>query len=220
MQVYSFTSISYLFHFIKKVKIIFYLVKYFYPSDMEVWTSSKKFVLHTFQFKDAFSFHNILDYSSKIKKLHGCHKSQKSFLKYSPNHWTCELLRFSFVVDTCCCFFENQNGSFISWFKGSPNPSHFIFEINVGRMRIRHITTLNLNLQSISSWSISPLFNSRVVVCRIRSLPTLISKIKWLRSGLSLVLKNSAATVEFLKQKWLLLSFGPCYDKKLRFFIE
>ena len=29
--------------------------------------------------------------------------------------------------------------------KGSSNPSHFIFEINVGKSRIRHITTLNLN---------------------------------------------------------------------------
>ena len=51
------------------MKIIFYLVKYFYPSDMEVWTSSKKFVLHTFQFKNAFSFHNILDNLSKDKEV-------------------------------------------------------------------------------------------------------------------------------------------------------
>ena len=33
--------------------------------------------------------------------------------------------------------------------KGSPHesshPSHFIFEINVGKSRIRHLTTLNLN---------------------------------------------------------------------------
>jgi len=27
-------------------------------------------------------------------------------------------------------------------FKGSSDPSHFIFEINVGKSRIRHITTL------------------------------------------------------------------------------
>ena len=30
-------------------------------------------------------------------------------------------------------------------FKGSPDRSHFIFEINVGKSRIRHRTTLNLN---------------------------------------------------------------------------
>ena len=30
-------------------------------------------------------------------------------------------------------------------FKGSPDQSHFIFEINVGKSRIRHRTTLKLN---------------------------------------------------------------------------
>ena len=34
----------------------------------------------------------------------------------------------------------------ISSFKGSSDPSHFIFEINVGNSRIRHRTTLNLNI--------------------------------------------------------------------------
>ena len=29
--------------------------------------------------------------------------------------------------------------------KGSQDPSHFIFEINIGKRRIRHGTTLNLN---------------------------------------------------------------------------
>ena len=29
--------------------------------------------------------------------------------------------------------------------KSSSHPSHFIFEINVGKSRIRHLTTLNLN---------------------------------------------------------------------------
>ena len=33
----------------------------------------------------------------------------------------------------------------LSLFKGGPVPSHFIFEINVGKKRIRHKTTLNLN---------------------------------------------------------------------------
>ena len=30
-------------------------------------------------------------------------------------------------------------------FKGSSDPNHFIFEINVGKKRIRHGTTLKLN---------------------------------------------------------------------------
>ena len=32
----------------------------------------------------------------------------------------------------------------LSVLKGSSDPSHFIFEINVGKRRIRHKTTLNL----------------------------------------------------------------------------
>ena len=31
------------------------------------------------------------------------------------------------------------------FFKGSPDPSHLIFEIIVGKSRIRNITSLNLN---------------------------------------------------------------------------
>ena len=31
------------------------------------------------------------------------------------------------------------------FFKGSQDPNHFIFEINVGKRRIRHRTTLKLN---------------------------------------------------------------------------
>ena len=31
--------------------------------------------------------------------------------------------------------------------KGSPHPSHFIFEINLGKSRIRHRTTLKLNFK-------------------------------------------------------------------------
>ena len=37
-----------------------------------------------------------------------------------------------------------ENGT-MSNFKGSSDPSHFIFEINIGKSRIRHRTTLNLN---------------------------------------------------------------------------
>ena len=72
-------------------------------------------------------------------------------------------------------------------FKGSTDPSRFIFEISVGKGRIRHITTLNLNLQSTLSRSGNLSFNFRFVVCRIRLFPTLISKIKWLESELPLI---------------------------------
>ena len=49
---------------------------------------------------------------------------------------------------------ENRNKEIVSkdkGFKGSPNPSHFIFEINIGKRRIRHRTTLKLNFRSILS---------------------------------------------------------------------
>ena len=71
-------------------------------------------------------------------------------------------------------------------FKSSLDPGNFIDEITVGKSRIRHITTLNLNFKSVFSRSRNSSFNFRVVVCRIRLFPTLISKIKWLRSGLPL----------------------------------
>ena len=71
-------------------------------------------------------------------------------------------------------------------FKGSSDQNHFIFEINVGKRRIRHITTLNLSLQPIFSRSRNSPFNIRVVVCRIRLFPTLVSKIKRLGSELPL----------------------------------
>ena len=70
--------------------------------------------------------------------------------------------------------------------RGSSDLGHFIFEINVGKSRIRHITALNLNLQSISSRSKNSSFNLRVVVCRILLFPTFISKIIWLGSELPL----------------------------------
>ena len=60
-------------------------------------------------------------------------------------------------------------------FKDSPDPSHFIFENNVGKSRIRPCTTLNLD---------DAIFE--FLLCRIRLFPTLISKIKWLGNELSL----------------------------------
>ena len=44
------------------------------------------------------------------------------------------------------CFMEIQGPTTDDVdFKGSSDPSHFIFEINVGKGRIRHRTTPNLN---------------------------------------------------------------------------
>ena len=45
---------------------------------------------------------------------------------------------------------------------------------------------LNLNLQLILSRSRNSLFNFRVIVCRIRPFPALVSKIKWFWSELPL----------------------------------
>ena len=40
---------------------------------------------------------------------------------------------------------DNGHRIFASHFKGSLDPSHFIIEINVGKSRMRHRTTLKLN---------------------------------------------------------------------------
>ena len=64
--------------------------------------------------------------------------------------------------------------------------SHFIFQINIGKRRIRLTTTLKLNGEFLDRLGIGWRFKFRVVLCRIRLLPTLISKIKWLWSELPL----------------------------------
>ena len=76
---------------------------------------------------------------------------------------------------------------FESIFKGSSDPNHFIFKINVGNSRIRHRTTLNLNDEFLDRVKIDWIFKFRVVLCRIRLFPTLISKIKWIWSVLPLI---------------------------------
>ena len=73
-------------------------------------------------------------------------------------------------------------------FKGSPYPSHFIFEINVGKRQIRHTTTLTLNDEFRDRLKIDWKFKFRIDICRIRLFPTLIWKIKWLGSELPLSL--------------------------------
>ena len=45
-----------------------------------------------------------------------------------------------------------KDGKGLDLFKGSPDPSHFIFEIIVGKSRIRQSTILNLNQFSIDFW--------------------------------------------------------------------
>ena len=79
----------------------------------------------------------------------------------------------------------------VSKFKGSSDPSHFIFETNVGKRRIRHRTTMNLNdvffkqvFVDLEKRRSRNTVNFRVVVCRIRLFPTLI--LKWLGSILPL----------------------------------
>ena len=76
---------------------------------------------------------------------------------------------------------------FNHFIKDSSDPSHFIFEINVGNRRIRHRTILKLNFSSDSNWQKIKSFKFRVVQCRIRLFPALISKIKWLSSELPLI---------------------------------
>ena len=71
------------------------------------------------------------------------------------------------------------------WLKCSSDPSHFIFEINVGKSRIRHTTTLKLNDEFLDRLNSIEESNS-VVLCRIRLFPTLVSKIKRLGSELPL----------------------------------
>ena len=60
-------------------------------------------------------------------------------------------LRQNIKIDSQKTFLIKNSGNLsmilnkIKIFKGSWDPSHFIFENNVGKSRIRHRTTLNLN---------------------------------------------------------------------------
>ena len=97
---------------------------------------------------------------------------QEALGKYqSDRKWTV-ILDKSLVRPDCLSINDRP-------FKGSPYTIHFIFEINVGKRRIRQRTTLNLNFQSILSRSRTSSFNFWVFVCRIRLFPTLISRRKW-----------------------------------------
>ena len=74
-------------------------------------------------------------------------------------------------------------------FKNRPDPSNLIFEMNVRKRRIEHTTNLKLKDVFLDLLKIYWRFKFSVIISRIRFLPTLILKIKWLWSELSL--KNS-----------------------------
>ena len=89
-------------------------------------------------------------------------------------------------------------GNWSNLFKGSPDPNHFIFDINVGKVRLRLRTTLNLNDNIFNQfWIHLEIHHS--ISASIRIFPTLISKIKWLwyELPLTLGLKNPEFTWDF-----------------------
>ena len=105
-------------------------------------------------------------------------------------------------------FLEQRKVSSKSFIDGSilfgsfgSEPSHFIFQISVGKKQIRYRTTLNFNDAKFNLfWDARSMIydsNSRVVQCRIRSFPTLISKIKWLGSGLPLTVTHRTHSVVY-----------------------
>ena len=95
------------------------------------------------------------------------------------------------------------------WFrkvKGSSEASYFIIENNVGKRRIRHRTTLKLNLLSTRNRLKISSFKLRVVLCRTRLFPTLISKLKWFESEI-LKQDRSLFTVNYFAL--ISLALGP-----------
>ena len=66
-------------------------------------------------------------------KLCDCHKRNPRF----PNLTIFRLV--SILIENCSLIIK------LDFLKASSDPSHFIFEINVGKSRIRHTTTLKLN---------------------------------------------------------------------------
>ena len=59
-------------------------------------------------------------------------------LEVDRSNWGCA--RTGFIYNQSKLFYPTEND-----LKGSSDPSHFIFEINVGKGRIRHRTTPNWN---------------------------------------------------------------------------
>ena len=83
------------------------------------------------------------EYSCSLSTLS---EPRKSLVRLSMSHrlWVIDYDTWTIL------FWSYQQKKFMGhilrvWFKGSSGPSHFIFEINVGKSRIRHRTTLELN---------------------------------------------------------------------------
>ena len=73
---------------------------------------------------------------------------------------------------TCCITGYHLTKLDYEKIKASSDVSHFILEINVGKSRIRHTTTLKLSNEFLDRLKIE----FRVVLCRIRFFPRLNSK--------------------------------------------
>ena len=65
------------------------------------------------------------------------------------------------------CFQKLVSDFILKSFKGSSGPSHFIFEINVGKGRIRHRTTLKLKDELLNRLKFD--FHSNWESCYVRS---------------------------------------------------
>ena len=88
-------------------------------------------------------------------------------------------------------------------FKGSCDPIHFIFEINEGPDPTCNDCEIQWrNFRSTQNWLEMNSSEFWLVLCRIRLFPTLISKIRWLESGLPLKLLHQH-NCELEKDYWI-----------------
>ena len=119
-------------------------------------------------------------------------KSSKSLSKLKQKHWMVCWRKKDYEnhpavhLNKEFSAFPKKNHAYkiVRLFRTKP----FNFEINVGKGRIRHTTTLKLNDKFLDRLKIDWTFKFRVVICRIRPFPTLISKMKWSGSELPLIL--------------------------------
>ena len=113
--------------------------------------------------------------------------------------WFVEFVdRFSYQV------FLDFSNQWINNFKGSSDPSNLIFESMSER---GGLTTLKSNNEFLDPLKIDWRFKFRVVLCRIRIFPLLISKIKWLGCGLT-SMKNYFLGALFY-ENWRSICFAP-----------
>ena len=100
-------------------------------------------------------------------------------LKGSRTHLTYHFDKQTIGKSSDLLWFSNEN------FIGCSDPSHLIFGINVGKRRIRHTMALKLNNESLNRLKIQ-------IQSQSMSDPPLSDidfKVKWLRTGLSLIFK-------------------------------